>query len=1000
MFKRFAIALIFLFSGVSANAQIQLEVTIMEDSTRNPVVGIEVSLENKAIGARALKTTDDQGKARFPGLPTSGAYTVSVAATDDYLEASASNIVLRSNFDASVNLTLLRRKLYRLQGVTVYAPTATKLNTINAEVSSELRTAEIETLPIEGRDITRALYRLPNVVQATGFFPEAPNVSVNGANSLYANYLIDGLDNNENFLGGQKFAIPVGFTQNVTVLTNNYSTEFGLTGNGVFNITSRSGSNEFSGEAFYITRPGPSIDGESPFAQRDLSGNQVKDGFQRHQGGFAFGGALDHDRTFYYVNAEQTLDLKDNLLNSPQLGVNETVQGNNRFSYLSGKIDHLWGGGFKSSLRANLGLVNIERQGGGLDGGLNFPSAGNSQDRNSLIITSKNYYLAKNFSSETNLQYSRFRWNYGKADNPSSPSVSVLDPSEQLIAYLGHPGYIFDQTENTVQAEEKLNFYLKNHTLKFGVGVISSDHALLGGGNENGNYTVKLSQAQLSALQASNLGSDLEVNDIPGNVQVLGYNVELRPSAFGKRQNIFSAYIEDQFSASSKLNLTLGVRYDYDNLSVGGSDTGDKNNIAPRFSFNYKLSETGSFRGGYGLFFEKILYAIYSDALQFNTTSADYKKQIAALVSKGILPVDTNIDRVTREGNLSASLSNVAYLRAPGGERLQSFRDQAFSNELRILNPNGYQNPYTHQFSLGYQHQIDNEKLFYIDLIHTRSYNLFRLRDLNAPSAYPLNDPNNVVVRSQAAADATRPVPIFTDSRGGYAIVDGDTLRGIARNVVVTETAGESRYYAASVNLQKDKGDDNFSYRLIYTLSYLKNNTEDINFRAQDANNFEAEWGPSINDRRHVMNAIFSYYPAERLAFTLAALLQSGQPINRVPDARVYGTSDLNGDGRSFGNAYVGNSDRQPGESRNNDRLPWSSNFDLGVQYDFALAGNSAIQLRADVFNLFDAENLSGYSNNATQSNQIQVGSKSSGVLARKNAGAPRQFQFSLRYAF
>src|SRR5207249_7645849 len=150
-----------------------------------------------------------------------------------------------------------------------------------------LEADQIEIIPVEDRDITRVLYRLPNVTQATGFFPEAPNVSINGANSLYTNYLIDGLDNNENFLGGEKFAIPVGATQNVTVLTNNYSTEYGLSGNGIVNITTRSGSNNVNGEAFYVVRPGPAIDGHSPFAQRDLSGNQVKDGFQRHQGGVA-----------------------------------------------------------------------------------------------------------------------------------------------------------------------------------------------------------------------------------------------------------------------------------------------------------------------------------------------------------------------------------------------------------------------------------------------------------------------------------------------------------------------------------------------------------------------------------------------------------------------------------------------------------------------------------------------------------------------------------------
>src|SRR6185295_12421958 len=178
-------------------------------------------------------------------------------------------------------------------------------NTINAEVSSSLRQVEIENLPVEGRDITRALYRLPNVTQATGFYPEAPNVSINGANSLFANYMLDGLDNNENFLGGQKFAAPVGFTSDVTVLTNNYSTEFGRTGNGVINLTSRSGSNALHGEAFYLTRPGLSL-----------------------------GGPIAKDRTFYFLNAETTKDDKDNLLRSPALGVSTTVAGSNDFTFL------------------------------------------------------------------------------------------------------------------------------------------------------------------------------------------------------------------------------------------------------------------------------------------------------------------------------------------------------------------------------------------------------------------------------------------------------------------------------------------------------------------------------------------------------------------------------------------------------------------------------------------------------------------------------------------
>lgn len=984
------LTLLFLLFAFAAFAQVDIEVSVTEYKTGRALAGLTVQLTNPTIGYAAEKTTNDQGKAIFPGLRLAGEYEAIVPSSVEFETGFKRNIVLQSNTSLGVQIVVYPKGGVSIDEVTILG--SSKINTRNAEVSSVLKQKEIESLPLEGRDITRLLYRMPNVVQATGFYPEAPNVSINGSNGLFTNYLIDGMDNNERFLGGQKFNVPVGFVSNINVLTNNFSTEYGNTANGIINITSRSGNNEFGGEAFVITRPGAAVDAESPYTQRDLSGNQVKDGFQRYQAGFGFGGAIKKDKTFYYVNAEYTRDIKDNLLNSPALNVNETVRGENNFTYLSAKIDQNWTDRFRSSLRANVGVVNIGRQAGGLTGGVAFPSAANFQDRNSILLASQNTYLGSDFKSETNVQFSRFRWNYGRAVDAESPQVVVLDPQGVTAAVLGHPGYFFDATEATVQAQQKLTFYLNRHTVKTGVEVISADHLLYGGGNPNGNYTVQLNQSQLDAIKNLRKGADLALTDIPSDVQVTSYGVELRPAQFGTRQNIFSAYVEDAFDLTRKLNLTLGLRYDVDNLSKGGGDDLDLNNVAPRFSFNYKLNSTSSLRGGYGIFYDKILYSVYSDALQQNTTSADYKKQLQALKDKGILPADTDIDKITFDGNAGASAANVTYLNGPKYTDLQGQREGAFSGERRILNPNGYQNSYSHQVSLGYQKQLNAKQLFYVDLVYNKSERLFRLRDLNAPSAYT-PDPNNVVVRTAAAADLTRPVPIAN----GAGLINGQLVSGVARNVVVSESEGEAEYYGASFNLQKERGDDKYSYRLIYTLSRLRNNTEDINFKAQNSNNFASEWGPGINDRTHVLNAIYQYYPCKGLALTAAALIQSGQPINRIPDATLYGTTDLNGDGRSFGDAYVGNSDRQPGEARNSDRLPWNNTLDLAAEYRF---GKTGLILRADCFNVFNAVNLSGYSNNATQSNQVQVGPASSGLLVRRNAAPPRQFQFGLRYAF
>jgi len=988
--------LLFFSSGVFA--QSALTIYLYDQNTKEPISAHTVVLEHAPSGLQRSGLTDSQGTFTFKNLTSRTQYRLISLESPDFKTDTLSQINLRSREEKYLDLALIRRTSVDLDEIVIRARPSQRINRTNAEVAFELDEKSIQAIPVEGRDVTRVLYRMPNVSQATGFYPEAPNVSINGANPLYSSYLIDGMDNNERFLGGQKFAIPTGFTQNITLLTNNYSAEYGLAGNGVLDITTKSGTNEFSGEAFTITRPGAVIDGNTRFPQRDLSGNLVKEGFQRYQAGVGFGGALVKDKTFYYVNVEHTTDLKQNILSSPALGIAENVNGQNQFTYISGKIDQIWNKKFRSSLRYNEGIVRIESPGGGLSGGITFPSAGLVQDRLSRHIALKNTYHTDNVSIQTNLQYSRFRWNYGRPlRGGNNPQVTVLDPMEIPAAVLGHPGFVFDQTENTFQWQQKITLYLGNHRLKAGGGIIHGRHSLFGGGNPMGSYRVKLNEDQLNSL-SSGLGSNLGLRDIPDNVEVLNYNVELRPNSFGRNQTVYSFFIEDQFRLNHRMNITAGLRYDYDNLTEGATGEGDLNNVAPRLNVNYKLSENSVLRAGYGIFYDKIIYAVISDALQQNTNSSDYKRQVEFLLAQNGLFGDYEVRDVLFNGNLQASIDEVNYLEGPTADELDVSSDQIFSNERRILSPFGLQNPVTHQYSVGYQNQLNETTLFFVDLMHNRSYQLFRLRNLNRAAPYEI-DPDNVEVRTPRKADEQRIAPVFFDEQRGLSYVDvlGERLYGGARNVMLTETAGQSRYYAASFNLQKQRGVDDYSFLLNYTLSRLRNNTEDINFRAMDANDFEAEWGPSINDRTHIINGIFTYYLQSNWQITMAALLQSGQPINRIPDASQFGTTDLNGDGASFGDAYVGNSDRHPGESRNSDRLPWANTFDFSLSYQWPL-GNHKLELRADVFNIFNAQNLSGYSNNAIQSNQIQPGSIASGVLIRRNASPPRQFQFSIRY--
>ncbi|MEO1576969.1 MAG: TonB-dependent receptor, partial [Pseudomonadota bacterium] len=272
---------------------------------------------------------------------------------------------------------------------------------------------------------------------------------------------------------------------------------------------------------------------------------------------------------------------------------------------------------------------------------------------------------------------------------------------------LGHPGFAFDNNERSWQWQQRVTWLTDRHAWKFGVDVLRSDFSLTGGGNPAGNYRVRLTDAQLAAVQALGRGTALNVSDLPADAEVLNYAVELRPATFGDDQTQIGLYVEDQISLSQDLTLTAGLRWDVDSLTEAGSGSADRNNLAPRLALNYRASDTLALRAGAGVYFEKIPYAVLSDALQQNTTSAAFRGQLQQLADLGILPSDLDPTSVTFDGNLTVNPDCPdGFLQCPTPADVANLRDTAVSNERRLLNPNGLDSPFTAQFSLGAQWQF------------------------------------------------------------------------------------------------------------------------------------------------------------------------------------------------------------------------------------------------------------------------------------------------------
>ncbi|MEM7568715.1 MAG: TonB-dependent receptor [Pseudomonadota bacterium] len=971
--------------STQAWAQAALEIRILSQDGQ-AVAGADVTIDNAALGLRITKQSDAQGRVRAG--PLAAAQGWQVRARQAAGMASEGPFALRNGFTRTLTLSL--ESTNAVEAIDVVASVRTlSLNSSNAEISATLTAQQIAKLPIEARSLERLLFRLPGVTQSTGFFGEAPAVAINGANALYTNYMIDGLDNNENFLGGQKFAVPVGALQDVTVLVSSYSSEFGRTANGIVNVTTPSGSNDFQGEMVFVTRPGGFLTKEPEGTQTSLFGQPVADSFERYQGALSLSGPLIKDRLFGFINAEYIRDDTTNIVSSPDLGISGDVAGRNTQLLITGRLDAQLSERWRANVRLNVGDVELERPGGGLDGGVTFPSAGSVQDRQSLNAALQVSFTGDSLGYSGALQYSRFRWDFGQPLNGPGPQATLFEENDltRPLAVIGHPGFIFDSRERTWQTKHVLTATRGQHRLKGGIDIIVANFALAGGGNVNGNFALSIPGASIDALSAA--GLDLSIADVPANATIIDAVFETQPNRFGRTQALYSAFVEDQWQVRDDLSFTLGLRYDYDSLTAVGAGS-DTDNISPRFAFNYLPRPDISIRGGVGRFVEKIPYAVISDAIQQGSRAQEFISQLEDLQSQGLLPSDADLFALTSDdGNRTVSAACSAPFMCPDPQSLRADAQNLPIAERRIFNPFGLENPEALQASLSVEWEVRPDLLIGVDMQYARGRNLLRLIDLNAPAPFdfdlatfnaltPAQREMMSFVRSPEAADASRPT------------------QGLARSIIYTDSGGRSRYTAMIFKIQKARGDDFYDASLFYTLSRLENDTDDINFRADDANRFERDFGPSLNDRTHVISGLVTLYPVEGLTVSLAGLIQSGQPINFTPDPAVFGTTDLNGDGLSTADQFTGNPDRFPGESRNSGRLGWNAVFDIGIGYGLETTAGT-FSLRADVFNVTNANRTSGFPANFTVSNQVQTFGQ---PFQQTSAGQARTFQLTAGYAF
>ena len=225
------------------------------DQTGAVVPDAKVSVVNAATGAAREAVSGGDGSATISALSLTGTYTVTVS-KDGFGNEELKDIALRSGETATLKVKLLVGS--EKAEVTVYGTSdGVRANPL---IGLPLTGPRIDETPILGRKSTTL--PLLNSAFRTGkglgdLFVNA-TYFVTGVGSRRATtFTLDGANNDEAW--GRQTAIatvPIGAIQEINILSNAFSSEFGWTSGPALNITTKSGTNEFHGEGLFLLRPG------------------------------------------------------------------------------------------------------------------------------------------------------------------------------------------------------------------------------------------------------------------------------------------------------------------------------------------------------------------------------------------------------------------------------------------------------------------------------------------------------------------------------------------------------------------------------------------------------------------------------------------------------------------------------------------------------------------------------------------------------------------------
>src|SRR5262245_34704439 len=268
----------------------------VKDLNGLPIPGAELTAILEERGTNRTLTTDTEGNFVLAALPV-GTYTIRVRANGFKL-FERRGVGLTANQNARLDLALEVGEVTYSVSVTADASLVdSRSSTVGALIDSR----RVTELPIDGRNIISLAVILPGVsdVAAPQTFTgdrSGPTVSVSGSRGNANQFLFDGAPFNALFRNtGQNYPPPDALRE-VQLLTNSYSAEYGRNSGAIFNVVTKSGTNQIRGSAWEFHR-NHKLNARNFFLP-------TKSKLIQNQFGFTLGGPIRKDKLFVFGSYE------------------------------------------------------------------------------------------------------------------------------------------------------------------------------------------------------------------------------------------------------------------------------------------------------------------------------------------------------------------------------------------------------------------------------------------------------------------------------------------------------------------------------------------------------------------------------------------------------------------------------------------------------------------------------------------------------------------------